>query len=278
MKKLLLLMAALAALTLVSAAAQASPQSDLKAFQGYFKKRFPKVPFDDYANGAYALNANARAQWRSIMLFPPYEFELAKGKKIWDTPFKDGKTFASCFRNGGVDIAQHYPYWDPRTQQVRTIEMDINSCRKRNGEKPYKNLTAGPIAEVTAYMKSLSRGKPVSIDLSAPGMQQAYERGKQFFWARRGQLNFSCATCHVDNAGKFIRGNVLSAALGHGVGFPAYRAKFGHLITLDKRYMGCNKKVRAAPFKPQSQEYRDLEVYETYMDTGLPLDAPSYRP
>ena len=52
MKKLLLFMAALAALTVVSVAAQASPQSDLKAFQGYFKKRFPKVPFDDYANGA----------------------------------------------------------------------------------------------------------------------------------------------------------------------------------------------------------------------------------
>ncbi len=278
MKKLLILMAALGAMTVVSVAAQASPQSDLKAFQGYFKKRFPKVPFDEYSNGAYALNANSREQWKSIMMFPPYEFELAKGKKIWNTPFKNGRTFASCFRNGGVGIAQHYPYWDKRTAQVRTIELDINSCLKRNGERPYKNLTQGPMAEVAAYMKSLSRGKHVRIDLSAPGMLKAYEAGRKFFWARRGQLNFSCATCHVDNAGKFIRGNVISAALGHGVGFPAYRAKAGQLITLDKRYMGCNKQVRAAPFKPQSQEYRDLEVYQTYMDTGLPLTAPSYRP
>ncbi|MDA8363811.1 MAG: sulfur oxidation c-type cytochrome SoxA [Gammaproteobacteria bacterium] len=278
MKKFFALLVALSAMSVVSVAAQASPQSDLKAFQGYFKKRFPDVPLAAYANGAYALNANARAQWKSIMLFPPYEFELAKGKKLWNTPFKDGKTYASCFRNGGVDIAQHYPYWDKRTHEVRTIEMDINSCRKRNGEAPFKDLTQGPIAELTAYMKSLSRGKPVSINLSSPGMLKAYENGRKFFWARRGQLNFSCATCHVDNAGKYIRGNVLSAALGHGLGFPAYRAKFGHLITLDKRYMGCNKKVRAAPFKPQSVEYRDLEVYETYMDTGLPLEAPSYRP
>ena len=278
MKTFLVLALALGTVTMVPAVAHASPQSDLKAFQGYFKKRFPKVPFDDYSNGAYALNANSRAQWQSIMMFPPYEFQLAKGKKLWNTPFKNGKTYASCFRDGGVGIAQHYPYWDQRTHEVRTIVMDINSCRQRNNAAPYKNLTAGPIAELAAYMKSLSRGKHVSIDLSSPGMLKAYERGRQFFWARRGQLNFSCATCHVENAGKFIRGNVVSAALGHGVGFPAYRAKFGHLITLDKRYMGCNKKVRAAPFKPESAQYRDLEVYETYMDTGLPLDAPSYRP
>ncbi len=278
MKKLSVLLVALGAMCVASVTAQASPQTDLKAFQGYFKKRFPNVPLAAYANGAYALNANARAQWQSIMMFPPYEFELANGKKLWHTPFKDGKTYASCFRNGGVDIAQHYPYWDSGTHEVRTIEMDINSCRKRNGEAPYKDLTQGPIAELTAYMKSLARGKLVSINLSAPGMLKAYENGRRFFWARRGQLNFSCASCHVDNAGKFIRGNVLSAALGQGLGFPAYRAKAGHLVTLDKRYMGCNKKVRAAPFKPQSVEYRDLEVYETYMDTGLPLEAPSYRP
>ncbi len=277
MRRFLILAVGVAVLATMSVAAQASPQSDLKEFQGYFKKRFPEVPFDDYSNGVYALDKNARAEWETIMVFPPYDFELEKGKKIWNTPFKNGKTFAGCFRNHGVDIAQHYPYWDERTHEVRTIEMDINTCLKNNGEPEYKDVTDGPMAEVAAYMKSLSRGQRVSIDLSNPGMLAAYERGKKFFWSRRGQLNFACSSCHVDNAGKFIRGDSLSAALGHGVGFPAYRASAGHLITLDKRYMGCNKQVRAAPFKPLSEEYRDLEVYETYMDTGLPLTAPSYR-
>jgi len=277
MRRLLILVAAASALLAVSVAAQASPQSDLKEFQGYFKKRFPEVPFDDFSNGVYALDKNARAEWDSIMVFPPYDIELDTGKKLWNTPFANGKTFASCFRNHGVDIAQHYPYWDQRTKEVRTIEMDINTCLKNNDEPQYADLTKGPMADVTAYMKSLSRGKRVSIDLSAPGMLQAYENGKKFYWSRRGQLNFACATCHVDNAGKFIRGDSLSAGLGHDVGFPVYRATDGFLTTLDKRYIGCNKQVRAAPFKPQSEEYRDLEVYETYMDTGLPLAAPSYR-
>jgi len=71
---------------------------------------------------------------------------------------------------------------------------------------------------------------------------------------------------------------VLSPALGHGVGFPTYRSKWGSLGTIHRRYGGCNKQVRAAPLKPQSREYRALELYETYMSTGLPLTAPSQRP
>lgn len=274
----------LAAMTLTLAAlaplAQASPQSDLKAFQGYFKQRFPGVPLAAYTNGAYALPQGKalRAQWEEIMQFPPYDFELDKGKKLWNTPFKNGKTYASCFQNGGRDIAQHYPYWDPVTKQVRTLVLDINACRARNAAKPYTNLTTGPIAELEAYMKYMARGKKVSIDISSPGAVQAYEAGKKYFWTRRGQLNFSCATCHVDNAGKWLRANLVGPALGHGTAFPAYRSSWGALGTLDKRYIGCNKKVRAVPLKPESEQYRDLEFYETYMSTGVPLSAPSQRP
>ena len=133
------------------------------------------------------------------------------------------------------------------------------------------------MAEVVAYMKSLSRGERISIDVSSPGARAAYEDGKKYFWARRGQLNFSCAQCHIDNAGKLIGGNILSPALGHGVGFPAYRSKWGELGTLHRRYRGCNKQVRAKPQSAQSEAYRNLEFFEAYMNTGLPLTAPSQR-
>lgn len=261
-------------------AAQADPASDLKAFQAYFAAKYPNVPFAQYSNGVYALpNAKGlRAQWEQIMEFPPYDFELDRGKALWNTPFPNGKTYASCFKNGGHDIAQNYPYWDPVTHEVRTLILDLNACRTRNGLPPYKNLTTGDIADLEAYMKSMAAGQKVHIDISSPGAVKAYEAGRQFFWARRGQLNFSCATCHVDNVGKRLRGNIIGPALGHGVAFPAYRSKWGTLGSIDKRYQGCNKKVRAAPLKPQSVQYRDLEFYETYMDTGLPLAAPSQRP
>lgn len=279
-KKMLFGLAAMGCAMVAPLAAQATPEQDLKEFQDYFKKKFPDVSFDEFSNGIYALPVakDRREEWESIMEFPPFELELEQGKTLWETPMKSGKTMASCFKNGGVNIVQGYPYWDEATRQVRTLEMDINACRKRNGEAEFTDLNKGPLATVAAYMKSLSKGQRIKLDLSSAGAQEAFEKGKNFYWGRRGQLNFACAHCHVGNAGKFIRGNILSTGLGHGAGFPTYRADWGYIGTLHHRYAGCNNQVRAKPLKPQSEEYRALELYETYMNTGLPLTAPSHRP
>ena len=47
--------------------------------------------------------------------------------------------------------------------------------------------------------------------------------------------------------------------------------------TLHRRYGGCNKQVRAKPFKAQSDEYKALEYFHTYMSNGLELNGPSQR-
>ncbi|MDH5378316.1 MAG: sulfur oxidation c-type cytochrome SoxA, partial [Gammaproteobacteria bacterium] len=56
-----------------------------------------------------------------------------------------------------------------------------------------------------------------------------------------------------------------------------YRAKWQELGTLHRRFGGCNKQVRAKPFKPQSEEYRNLEYFLTYMSNGLKSNAPGMR-
>jgi len=283
MKKILIGLAALGIVNLAPVAVHASPESDLKQFQDHFKKKFPDVPFDEYANGLYALNPVYRAQWESYNEFPPFEIGLEEGKKMWEKPFKNGKTFASCFKNGGAKIAQHYPYWDEQTKMVRTAELDLNDCLKRNGESEFTNLDKDQkarvqLAQLAAYFYTLSKGERVKIDLSKPGAVDAYEKGKKYYWARRGQLNFACSHCHVDLAGKNLGGNQpLSAGLGHPVGWPAQRLEWGRLETLHQRYATCNKQVRAQPLKHNGEEYRDLQLYETYMSTGLPLTAPAMR-
>ncbi len=274
MKKPIIALAVFGLIVGATQLANADPAADLRAFQRYFKEKFPAVPFDDFANGIYALPVatDLRKAWEQTMESPPYKAELEKGKIFWQE-----NNLASCFKNGGRNIAQHYPYWDKKTNMVRTIVLDINECLKRKGKEPIKDLKQGTTAQVVAYMKSLSRGQRIRLNLSSPGAIEAYEEGKRFYWARRGQLNLSCASCHVDFAGKSIGGNLLSPGLGHGVGFPAHRTKWDGLGTLHRRYAGCNSQVRAAPFKSQSRQYRHLELYETYMQTGLPLTAPSHR-
>lgn len=254
--------------------AQASPDSDLKDFRNYFFKKFPGVPLDDYANGVYALDAGSRAQWESVEDFPPYELDIDAGEKMFNTAFKNGKGYADCFKNGGIGIKHSYPYFDGK--QVKTLEQEINECRESNGEKPLK-YKKGKIAQLSAYMASTSRGKMTNVKVDGAGAMAAYDDGKRFFYAKRGQLNFSCANCHVDSAGMKIRADMLSPALGHTTHFPVYRSKWGGLGTMHRRYGGCNKQVRAKPFKAQSKQYRNLELFHTYMSNGIAINGPGAR-
>lgn len=279
MKKIIIALTAIGVLCGLPLAGQANPYNDMRQFQNYFKKKFGKaVPFQAYRHGYYTLPgkfaAEKRAQWKQIMEFPPYELELEKGKAFYKK-----HNMASCWPRGGRGMATRYP--KVKNGKITTLEEEINNCLKRKKVAPFKggNLKKGLGVAVTAYVKSLSRGMPVRVYINPKDKASvaAYNEGKRFYWAKRGQLNFSCANCHVGNAGKMIRGNLLSAGLGHGVGFPAYRSKWGGMGSLHRRYGGCNKQVRAKPLKPQSRAYKTLELYETFNNRGLKLVAPAQR-
>lgn len=276
MKKLLTIAAALGMVCTAPVAVHAGPQEDLKDFRAYFEKRFPDVALMDYVNGVYSIDQPSREEWESIEEFPPYELNIENGKTLFNKPFKNGKTYASCFENEGKGIRQNYPYFDEKRGELVTLESAINDCRTANGEEPLK-WQKGDIADISAYMAYTSRGNEFDLKVQNADAQQAYERGKAHFFSKRGQLNMSCADCHYYNAGNRVRADKLSPALGHPTHFPVYRSKWGELGTIHRRYGGCNKQVRAKPFKPQSDEYKALEYFETYMSNGLPVNGPGAR-
>ena len=255
---------------------KATPEQDLADFRDYYEKRFPQTPFDDFVNGVYSIDAPSREQWEEIEEFPPYELNISKGEELFNKPFANGKTYASCFENGGMGIRQNYPYFDTERGEVITLELAINECRVKNGEKKLK-WKRGPLADISAYMAYTSRDKVFDIKVPNDAARAAYERGKKFYHTKRGQLNMSCADCHQFNAGNRVRADILSPALGQTTHFPVYRSKWGGLGTLHRRYGGCNKQVRAKPFKAQSDEYRTLEYFHTFLSNGLELNGPGAR-
>jgi sulfur-oxidizing protein SoxA len=262
---------------LAAGIAWATPEDDRLAFIKYHQNKFPDVAVEDYVNGVYAIDEGAYEQWQQIEEFAPYELALADGKELFETPFANGKTYADCFPNGGVGIRQNYPYFDTETGMVKTIELEINECREKNGEKPlgYKK---GAIAAISAYMAYTSRGNKLNIVIpDDPRAMAAYESGKEFYYSKRGQLNFSCADCHVYNAGMMVRADKLSPALGHPTHFPVYRSKWNDMGTLHRRFDGCNKQVRATPLASQGEEYRNLEYFLTYMSNGMEVNGPGAR-
>jgi sulfur-oxidizing protein SoxA len=255
---------------------ETTPAEDLSLYRDYFQKRFPGIPMNEFGNGGYALDRVARDNWEAIEEFPPYEIAIEEGEAMWNEPFANGKSYASCFSG---DPAQriNFPYWDAKRKMVVTLPLAINECRADNGEKPLK-YKKGAIANLLAYMSYESRGQVTNVGIpDDPAAIAAYNDGKASYFAKRGQLNFSCASCHMQSAGQHIRSELLSPALGHTTGWPVYRAKWGELGTLHRRFGGCNKQVRAKPFKAQGKEYRNLEYFLTHMSNGIEYNGPSAR-
>jgi L-cysteine S-thiosulfotransferase len=279
MYRVLSVAAALIVLALPAAPADAAdPDADFKAFRDYFTKRFPAVPLDDFVNGPYAMDAELRKQWQAIDDFPPYDFAVDRGKDMFATAFKNGKTYGDCFPNKGIGIRQNYPYFDEKSGQVVTLELALNQCRQQNGEEPYSYLK-DEMASLTAYMAFTSRGKRFDIKVpDDPRARAAYENGERYFYTRRGQLNFSCASCHVQAAGEHIRTEMLAPALGLLAAMPIYRSEWNGMGTISRRFVTCNSQVRDVPLEPQDEDYRDVEYFLTYMGNGLPVSGPGARP
>ena len=277
MNKILSVTAIVVLSLLISHLLFAGPEGDVKLYQDYFKKRFPNVEFQELSNGVYAINDAMRENWEAIEEFPPYELFIERGEEMWNTAFENGKSYASCFPEGPG--SKHlYPRWDKNQGQVVTLALAINQCREKNGEKPLK-YKKGPINDILSYMAWESRGKKTNVVVPTddPRALAAYENGKEFYFTRRGQLNFACYHCHFRSSGMNLRADVLSPAVGQTTGWPVYRSKWGTVGTLHRRYIGCNKQVRAKPFKAQGEEYRNLEYFHTAMSNGIELNGPSAR-
>lgn len=286
MKKIIttvVVMALMGSTAALSARQAPSVKADINAFQNYFKEQFSNLALNDFSKGPYAMSEDKRLQFDAIMEFPPFEDLVDRGERLWNTPFKNGKTYASCFSVPVKKIKIHYPRWNAKTGKVDTLEGQIQKCRIKNGAKKI-GWGKGTMAHISAYLTTAATGQKIKVIVPRGDAKAlaAYNDGKKFFYAKRGQLNLSCANCHIDNPGKRIRGNTLSPALGHITHFPVWRGKWAKKSgdgfgTIQRRYGGCNKQVRAKPFKAQKREYNNLEFFHTAMSNGMKISGTEYR-
>ncbi len=254
-------------------------RDDIRQFQAFFLSRFPGVPLDSYRDGVAALPQYSRQRVNRDLLLaaPPHLDEVEAGKAAWDAPMSSGLSLRDCFSGKPPPIA--YPYFFDDV--VHTVAGDINQCRSHNGEPPLDAMDS-EIARLVAAFKDPWRGQPLDVDYREEEVRRLYAVGRQYFWAKRGQMNLSCANCHVHNAGNRLRGHVLSAALGHGMGYPVYSIRWSQggepMGTLHRQYAYCNALAGAAPLKAQSETYIGLELYQAIMNSGIPLNAPALKP
>src|SRR4029078_1592345 len=146
-----LTLAALAVASPAVAADKIDPAADAKAFKKFFYDKFPKLKPEDFVNGPYSMDEGLHKQWGEKEQFPPYEFSVEGGRRMFTKPFKNGKTYEDCFPNKGIGVRQDYPYFDTKEGKVITLVLALNRCREAKGEAPYFYVR-DQMAGLTAYM------------------------------------------------------------------------------------------------------------------------------
>ncbi len=235
-------------------------------------------PFDELISGWHYRTEETR-DLEADSFQNPGMLYVERGEEIWNTvDGAAGKSCASCHEDSEEflkGLGANYPKWNEDAGKPFNIELQINQCREQNMQaEPYK-FDAADQKALTTYIKHQSLGMPMKVDLSEGEMQTWWDKGKELYYTRTGQLNLSCATCHENYNGNYIRADHLSQ--GNVNGFPTYRLKQADLVSLHNRFRGCIRDTRAAFPAAFSDELMALEVYVTWRGSGLGIETPAVR-
>lgn len=197
--------------------------------------------------------------------------------EAWNTvEGSEGKSCASC--HGAPEemagVRPVYPKWNDAAEEVRTIAMQVNDCRTEQMGAEEIKYDGGDMLAMEGLLASVSRGMPIDVAIDGPA-QTMWEKGRDIYYTRFGQLDLSCANCHEDNYGNNIRADHLSQ--GQINGFPTYRLKNAKLNGVQSRFRGCIRDTRAETYGVGVEEMIALELYVASRGNGLSVEGPSVR-
>lgn len=200
-----------------------------------------------------------------------------QGRDAWNTVEGDaGQSCASCHDEPESmrGLRAQLPKWNEEKGEVYTAEMYVNDCRtERMGAEAW-GWNSQPMRNMTALIASVSRGMTVDVAIDGP-VSDAWERGKEIYYTRYGQLELACANCHEDNYDNYIRADHLSQ--GQTNGFPVYRLKQANLVSQHNRFKGCIRDTRGVPYDIGSEDFVALQLYVASRGNGLSVEGPSVR-
>lgn len=203
---------------------------------------------------------------------------VEQGEQLWSkAEGAAGKSCASCHKDAAASmkgVGAAMPKWNEKLKKPVNLEQQINICRSEQMKAEPWKFGSGDLTAMTAYVRFQSRGMPVSPSVDGP-MRAWFEKGKQLYYTRNGQLDLACASCHEKNHGHFLRADFLSQ--GQTNGFPVYRLRDQRLVPLHERLEGCIFDVRGQPYTALSDEALALELYVAWRGAGLPVETPAVR-
>ena len=203
---------------------------------------------------------------------------VLRGEKLWNAPAgRREKACAACHGAGQASmkgVAARYPKIDPGAARLVNLEGRVNLCRVRHQEAEPLAYESDELLALTAYVAYQSRGMPVDVVIDWQNRRH-FERGRDYYYRRLGQMNLACAHCHQHNWGRRLLAETISQ--GHGNEYPAYRLEWQAMGSLHRRFRSCLYGIRAEMLPAGAQEYLDLELFLAWQAKGLPIGTPGVR-
>lgn len=236
-------------------------------------------PLDEIISG-YEFRDEATRALQADDFENPGFLLLEQGAELWETADgTENKSCATC--HGDVEeamagVGSSYPkiMTQGGEKSLTNIEDQINTCRtERMGAEAWK-YDKNELLGMTILIRNVDRGEPMNVKIDGE-YSEWFKKGEELYYQRVGQLDMSCAHCHEDHYGQYIRADHLSQ--GQINGFPTYRFKWQGVGSLHRRFSGCMKNIRGNPYKKGSDEFTALELYIGWRGQGLPVEAPAVR-
>ena len=232
----------------------------LVAPQAVFAADPRRSGFDDMSPQIQAMQRDDAAN--------PAMLWIKEGEAIW------GRDCTRCHGDAATGmrgVAARYPSFDAASQRPITLGQRIATHQRTTPLAPESD----ELLSIESYVALQSRGMPIAPP-DDPRLRPFRERGEQLFRRRMGQLDFSCAQCHDDHAGRRLGGSTIPQA--HPTGYPQYRLEWQGMASLQRRLRSCMNGVRAEPFAYGAPEFAELELYLKARAAGMRIETPAVRP
>jgi sulfur-oxidizing protein SoxA len=239
-------------------AAEPSRPSPLKSGTEFASDDVRRLQADDFAN--------------------PGMLWVARGERLWREPSGGARrSCADCHGEAATSmrgVATRYPLVDAGSGRLVNLAGRINLCRERHQRAEAFREESDDLLALTAHVAHQSRGMPVAVAIDGKARKH-FEKGRELYGARIGQMNLACTHCHDRNWGRQLLGEVISQ--GHGNAYPAYRLGWESVGSLARRIRACFFGLRAEMPEYGAPELLELELYLGWRANGLPVETPGVR-
>ena len=223
----------------------------------------------------------------------PADLMDLKGEGLWSTQRgPKNATLEACDLGLGPGVLEgayaQLPRWFEDAGRVLDVESRLIHCMTTlqglTADQALKDWTrpGSDMEALVTFVAAKSRGMRIEARAQHPREADMAAVGEALFFRRAGPLDFSCATCHSQDARR-IRLQELpnflepASARESMIQWPAYRLSQSSVWTMERRLIDCIRQMRAPDVDYGSDVVIALQVYLQKQASGGVMAAPGIK-